>query len=252
MPREADPALDVEPRRLQPAGDRPLHRGFLRRVVLLGGGRQRPRAVLGVVQVTLEEQRSAAGHAALPDVGAAHRAEDNESPSRPGHEDVEPPLASGTVQGSEIQTDLARRVGAVAHGDEDDVALVSLDVLEVLDEEMLRTVGVEVLLEALVAAPELLEPVEDRHLLRLAEGPDAEGELRTASVVVEHRLGDGLGFHGIATAPRAIEDAVDGDELYPEVLPGDRAAGERLQAAVVEVLVRESDEGLVTASIVPA
>jgi hypothetical protein len=62
----------------------------------------------------------------------------------------------------------------VRHANEDDVALIALNVLEVLDEEGLRTGEVEERLDRRVAPAPLLELVLDRELLSEVEGPDAE------------------------------------------------------------------------------
>src|SRR4051812_3406241 len=75
------------------------------------------------------------------DVSGAHGRDDVDSLSRSGDGDVEPPPSLRLVQNAEVGGDLARLVRAVADGEDDDVALVSLDRLKGLDEEGVEAVG---------------------------------------------------------------------------------------------------------------
>src|SRR5690606_21558105 len=58
-----------------------------------------------------------------------------------GDEDVEAAPAAGHAEGAEASVEASLGVRAVGGGDDDVVALVALDVLEVLDEESLEGAG---------------------------------------------------------------------------------------------------------------
>src|SRR5690606_16934464 len=145
------------------------------------------------------------------------------------------------------------RIAAVAHGKKNHISLVALDVLQVLDEERLLTIGREELLEALILAPKRLETIEDRGLLRLAERADAKRSIRVAAEMLEDGLRDAIGFDLVRPSPRAIEDAVgDVHEVDAQIRASLGAARERMKPLLVEVMVREGDERFVAASVMPA
>ena len=63
--------------------------------------------------------------------------EDDDLAAGAGDRDVEPPLAAAAVQRAEVERQDALVVRREAGGEQDDVTLVALDVLEVLDEQSL-------------------------------------------------------------------------------------------------------------------
>src|SRR5690606_35086861 len=91
---------------------------------------------------------------------------------------------------------LARVVAAVADREEDYRALVALNVLEVLDEDVVFGVGVEVALDLGVRSPGIVKEVFDQRLLRDAESHDADalaggvrGLAKPLHDFLDHRLG---------------------------------------------------------------
>jgi hypothetical protein len=171
-----------------------------------------------------------------------------------GDRDVEAALAAVAVERPEVHRHRPRRIGAVAHREQDDVALVALDRLQVLDQHWLRVLRCERRVERRVGAPRLIEQILDQALLGAAEGDDADrvpGPRRIAQA--PHHLGDhglGLGAVGAGTGP--VVDAVDLAPLDAELGDPRRRRREHLQAIAVVAAVRERDEIVVAAAVVPA
>src|SRR5437016_2952036 len=69
------------------------------------------------------------------DVVSDDRAEDLAPPSSARDQHVQAPLSAVRAERPEVHRHVAAGVAAVADGNEDDVALVTLDVLQVLQEE---------------------------------------------------------------------------------------------------------------------
>src|SRR5690606_10234392 len=76
-------------------------------------------------------------------VARAKRGHHGHPPAGSGDRDVEASLTALVVEGSEAVEDPAVRGLAVADGEDDRVALIALDSLEVLDEEPLGALVVE-------------------------------------------------------------------------------------------------------------
>jgi len=72
------------------------------------------------------------------DLVSGDRGEEAELLSRTRHRDVEPALSAVAVERAEVHQPLAGLVRAVGDAEEDLVALVALDVLEVLHEHLLE------------------------------------------------------------------------------------------------------------------
>ena len=147
------------------------------------------------------------------------RADDLDAPARTGDGDVQPPLAALAVERAEVHRQLAGLVGAVADAEEDHVALVALDVLEVLDEEAVEAVLVEEVVEALVVAARSRRSTSSiSDGLRLAEGDDADAALGARSACAKTRSATAGPRSGCrASSPRAV-DAVDVEERDAEVV----------------------------------
>ena len=78
------------------------------------------------------------------------------------------------MSGPKFSVNLPASSSAVPDAEDDDVALVALDVLEVLDEEAVEAVLGEEVVEVRALAARGLELVADAARLRLGEGDDAE------------------------------------------------------------------------------
>lgn len=163
---------------------------------------------------------------------------------------VEAAVASGAVDGAEALHEVARFVGAVDRRDEDDIALVALDVLEVLDEERLqgRCPARPIALGHGVAHEEAVHLGQDQIALGLVEGDDAQRLVRVLRHKVDSRLDRSLGLGDIALVAVL---AGDRDKLDPVVGVLLLGRGEHYEPIIVEVAVGERDERSVLGSIVP-
>ena len=125
----------------------------------------------------------------------------NAAPAGPRDEDIQAALASVPVERPEIH----RQVGAidlpVADADQDHVALVSLHVLQVLDEERLFGVPREELLAGGIPTAQNVDFVFDAASLHVAEGRDAEGPARRLAGVLHHGQRDRLRLGGVDAPP---------------------------------------------------
>ncbi len=112
--------------------------------------------VLCILEEALEGDNAAGLGAIEIYVGAAHVGEDLAAVSGPGDQNVESPFATLVIERSKVHGRIAGLVFAVTDADENDVPLVSLDVLQVLDEErFLAVVGKEALARRITTAKEL-------------------------------------------------------------------------------------------------
>ena len=128
---------------------------------LRDGGTQRFGAALGVVQPGTQQGRSDGRRPAQIDVGRPQGTDHHHFPPRPCDGHVQATLAPGPVQRSEAHGHPPRLVGAVADRQKNYVALVALDVLQVLHEKRLVAVLVEELLEAGIGPTQPFQFVED-------------------------------------------------------------------------------------------
>ena len=125
--------------------------------------------------------------------------------------------------------------------DQDHVALVSLDVLQVLDEERLLGVGGEELLAGGIAAAQDVDLVLDAARLDVAEGRDAQSELGGLAGVFHDGLRDRLRLGGIDAPSLVVGVGIVAEEEAGIDLAG-VGAREDHQAIVVELVVRHRDQ----------
>lgn len=160
-----------------------------------------------------------------------------------------PPCA---VNRAEALRHRSPRVGAVDGRDKDDVALVSLDVLEIFDEKGLeRTLpALEVALSGPIFGDGAVELLFEGVALRLVEGDDPQAALRVLLHKAQRRLGHGGDLLAVDPHLRLIgaPDEGAGDAVGARVAHG---GGEDDQAVVVEVAVGEGDEVFVARTVVP-
>ena len=188
------------------------------------------------------------------DLRALARREHDDLLLRARDGDVEAPLAAGSVEGSEVHEELSVRTLRVADREQDHVPFVALHVLEVLDEERLLARVREEVLELRIRRAPLFEDVLDERLLRHRERDDAcaaalpRGIRKALEHVVDKRLR--LGFVRAARL-RVVDAVLDVAVRNAKTRSGARS-GERAEPVVVVVVVRERDERLVAASVVPA
>ena len=212
------------------------------------------------------------------DGGVADAADDDHVVLGAREDDVEALFAAVLVDGAEVHEHAPRRVGAVTDAQDDDVALVALDVFEVLDEEADELVvffafvlGLEAFVEGVVFAGQGHEGAFDGGLLGLGEGDDADGLADVFAEHGAHELGDVGGFGFVAAfVVDAGADAMEADAAREDVgqvargffgLAGDdggavglghAAVGDGEEFALVEAGVGEADEGFAAAAVVPA
>ena len=102
----------------------------------------------------------------------------------PGEGNIQTPFAAGLVDGAEVHEHLAGGIVAVADADDDHVAFVSLDVLQVLDEQADELAvdfafpfRFELRLELGIIGGQVAQGPLDLALLGLGEGDDADRQL---------------------------------------------------------------------------
>src|SRR5207245_3272405 len=166
--------------------------------------------------------------------------------------DVEPPLASLGQKRAEAIRQVATAVLAVADREDDGVARVTLDALEVLDEEALFLVFGEEVTQFVVKFRVLTQPL-DPALLDPVRVPyphrdHTEGLVRARSSVLKDQVNDGVDLRAGAVRV-GLRIARDRDVTQHGVAAD---AGESDQLSVVDVCVRERDQGFVATSVVPA
>src|SRR5690606_13384621 len=124
-----------------PAPDERIVHGLLEGAVEVGTGREAGSlcdgtgASLRVIQEDLQVTGAqGSGPAQIDLIGEQSREHDQLAP-RAGNGDIQAALATLTVERTKVHRHSACCVRAVADGEEDDVSLVALDVLQVLDEQ---------------------------------------------------------------------------------------------------------------------
>ena len=106
-------------------------------------GRQGSRgpALGGPVEVGAQVLDSSVGRALGVQVLGVEAGEDDDLPAGPGDGHVEAAFAAGVVEHPEVQRQVSSRVGGEGRREQDRVALLALDVLQVPDEQAVA--GVE-------------------------------------------------------------------------------------------------------------
>ena len=190
------------------------------------------------------------------DVVVGNRREHPALPLGAREQHVEPPLAAVAGDRPEPLRQVALGVAAVADRDEDHVALVALDVLQVLDEERLAPIA-----GALLAAERFqfgilgahqFQLVEDRVALRHREGGHAQGGVGMRLRVPEHRPRHLLRLARIAPLAPAVVHAVHLGEGEAAFLPRGVGARRVDQPVVVEGVVGDRDQRGMVRAVVPA
>src|SRR5262245_13212367 len=130
--------------RTQDAGDLFLERAFDVMPSCCDIESERANLVLGsarVVKVALQMPDAVTAWI-LHELVRTHGRDDLDPAARPGHRDVEAPLSALAVDWPELHRELAVLVAPVADAEDEDVALVALNGLEILDEEAAQAVVV--------------------------------------------------------------------------------------------------------------
>ena len=194
-------------------------------------------------------------HAPCPGLGQVNlirgqRREHHHFPPGPGYGHIQPPPASIPIQGAEVHIYLSCLVRAVAHGEENHIPLVALDVFQVLDEHrLLRTIGP--LFQLRIREAGFVQKIINEILLGNVEGHNAyaaapvSGIVTTALQFRHHSLGLGPVLPGLAPGEHAVhmnEVHLRGPVIY---------RWEGVELIIVEFRVAEGDEALVPGSVVP-
>ena len=101
---------------------------------------------------------------------------------------------------------------AVADRDENNVTLVTLDVFEVLQENVLVFTFLQQFIERVVIATLDFEEILDRVSLGTREGGDAKRDIWVCPSVCGDSIGDGFGFDQIVALSAAVIGASDTTE----------------------------------------
>ena len=180
----------------------------------------------------------------------SERCKDNHLVACTADSHVETPLATLVVERSEVHRHPPVDIRTVAYGEEDDIALVALHILEVLDEDALLHVHRQ-LFEFRPLSQFVDENIFYQVLLHLAETDDADAELAQHGVFETsyHLFNDGLGFCGVGACVSLVVGSLDAYE--PHLRLAVVSAGEGAQLTLVILLVAEGDERLMLRAVVP-
>ena len=209
-------------------------------------------ARLGEGEEVPECDHSPLGTLRQRDVFRAHRAEHVHSPLRACEENVQSAPADIGIDRSEALVDPAAHfLGAVGTGDVDHVALVTLHVFEVLDEQ--RLFGLQPRLDrgpkTRVLLRQVLHGTLDLVTLFSAHRDHAERLVRALQHVRVHGFRDDARLLHVAP----VHESAPGHarELHPEVRGLCMRCREDDQLPVVERVVRERDQVFVLGAVVP-
>ena len=208
-------------------------------------------SVLRVLQERLEGFHTPGPGPPQVQIRADEVAVHNAAPAGPRNEHIQTPFASVPVERPEVHRQVRAVDLAVSDTDQDHVPFVSLDVLQVLDEEGFLGMPGEELLARRIAAAQDVDLVLDAARLDVAEGRDAEGQTGGLAGVLHHRERHRLRLGGVDAF-----SLVGGLRVMAEDESGVDLAGigarEYHQPIVVELVVRHGDQRLVAAAVVPA
>ena len=220
--------------------------------------------MLGEQEIALEILQTRRGTALCAERDRVEGAEEDDLGSRPRDGDVEAALAAAPIEGPEVERYLpvlSRREG---HGEQDRVPFISLDVLEVLDEDSLGCVergGDPRVIELAQAG------LDEVSLLDVERYDPNRRTLGTSGTVIEPApdlLDDGLSLRlvrAIDLARLPTRDAshevsidmaqADAEAVGAVILLSRHGTRERGQPALVVRGIGEGDEGLDPAAVVP-
>ena len=168
-----------------------------------------------------------------------------------GHGYVEPPPASGLVQRAEVHGHASVPVAPEAHGEEDDVTFVTLDILQALDEDWLILAGQQ-FRDLAVSLAEALQLALNEPALVDVEGNDSYAHAAGRGVCKDllDSLYDCSGLRLVLTGLAAVVKALDpvqGDAGGHVVVGRE---GEK--PPVVVAHVAERDQALMSTAVVPS
>jgi hypothetical protein len=188
------------------------------------------------------------------DVVRTHRTDHDHRLAGAYDRDVEPALSTGDVERAEALVDPPLVIRTVGDAQEDHVALVALNVFEILDEERLGTLEIEEFLEREILPTEALEFVLNRALLPGVHRDHTETLLGRPAKMLEHHASGRRGLDGVepARVARALSTLGDVDEANARVGRFIHSARESNELSFVEMSIGEGDQGLSSAAIVPA
>lgn len=141
------------------------------------------------------------------------------------------------------------RLPAVSNGKNDRVPLVALDSLQVLDEESFLSAFGEELFQLRILRHFSQQPGFDRIRMLRSEGDHPKGLLRSLLGMLDDELDHAMHLR-IWTDPRLI---LGWQHIHENMVNHITAhhARERRQIPTVDLLIRESDQSLIAASVVP-
>ena len=134
---------------------------------------------------------------------------------RTRNRNIEPSPSALSVERPEVHGHFAILVRPVAYGEENDITLITLYVLQILDKQrFLRVVGPVFQLSVILAC--FRQKVINQILLRDVEGHHTNASLGTGRIVAAalQFSDDGLCFSSVGSLATALKDAVHMDEMY--------------------------------------
>jgi hypothetical protein len=171
-----------------------------------------------------------------------------------GNGNVQSSLTALHIQGAEAHGKLTLLIRSVAYADDDSVTLITLHVLQVLDEKGFASILPEGLLHVGTVAAKQCQFIQDGELLPLIEGNHAEGLIRVLLKKLEHETSGLTRLGRIVASSASGMPATVGHELKLHSRCAIRVAnaGKRRQLVRIEVVVRESDQRLAPAAVMPS
>ena len=232
-------------------GERVVHIGFERieryRNAAVGG--KAAPAAGSIFEIAAQQLDAACLRARRVHIQVSERRDQRQPPASAGDRNVEPPLAALGQQRAEAIRQLAAAIFAVADAQDYRVALIALHALEILDKERLFAIEREKRLMIGSPVQRLIQRRLDALRVRNAHRDNAERFPRPAGNMLKNELdnADDLGRRGFVAA---IKLGAPRHQHMRNRVAG-AGAGERDQPVVIDMPVRERDQRLVAAAIVP-
>src|SRR5574344_1436311 len=145
---------------------------------------------------------------------------------------------------------MAGFVFGVADRKKDDIPFIALNRFEVFDEKRFFFAGKEGLFEAGIVFSDRVDRVINRILLRFAESNDSEGTIGIGFGQTEEQLGGFLRLDWVIAALPFVNAFGDVMGMDPVLIPFD-GVRETIKRQIINQMVREGDQALVLAAVVP-
>ena len=186
------------------------------------------------------------------------RSEDLAAYTRAAEQHVQPPLSAVEIDRAEVHApEVSSSLGGpIAYGDENDIALVALDVFDVFHEDVLGLAFAQESVQRGVLPASPFQYLGHHVGLRLGKGNDPQRQTGPFPRMLGHGVHDRLRLDLVGSRPAAAPastgvDPIDRPELEPVVLVQLQGGGRQNQVVIVEFDVRHLDQRRIAGPVVP-